>query len=112
MVSHTLNLLNLPTLQRILLYSSCRMILYPSFDERLWSVFERREDAHGIWTPSGLRYYTTNPRTLGGVRYDEKRIQKELVEKVMDILGDDAWLYAEGEGNNVCKLKVAWKTVT
>ena len=70
----------------------------------------RREATQGVWVPAGFSYCRTNPeRTLGGTRHDDKKIQKNLVEKIMDLLGDDAYLYAHGEGRSVKELKKAWE---
>ena len=88
------------------------MILQPSFFDRMEAEMQRREAAHGVWTPAGLRYSSNPERLLGGNHHDDKSIQKEIVEKVMDILGDEAWCYAQREGNSLLKLRSAWQSAS
>ncbi len=51
-------------------------------------------------------------RTCGGYQgrpHNNKRIQKEVVEKIVEILGDDVWLYASSKKYSCWRLKDACK---
>ncbi len=49
--------------------------------------------------------YECRERTRGGVAHNDKIIQKMFIDGTMERLGDEAWKYANKQGNKIKKLK-------
>ena len=62
--------------------------------------YNRLNGIHG----SKVRY-ERRERTRGGVAHNDEVIQKQFIDGAMERLGDEAWKYANKQGNKIKKLK-------
>jgi transposase len=56
-------------------------------------------------------HYIPRKRTRGGVAHDNKLIQKLFIDGAMEILGDEAWKYANKQGGKVRRLKQTFRVL-
>ena len=59
-------------------------------------LIDRMLQDEDILTPNGLRYIKIKKeRILGGEIHDGKKLQQEMVQMAVDLLGSDVWLYGD-----------------
>jgi transposase len=75
-------------------------------------IIDRILQFEDIVTPSGLQYVKIKKeRILGGAIRDDKKLQQDMVQMAVDMLGSDVWLYGDKKGNKCRRLMSVFKLI-